>query len=215
MNWQRATTDEKKNERKKAIYEAALALFKTNGYDKVSFNGIAVKAGFTKSNMYRYFCSKEEIFLNVFADLFEQWLEDCCSRLQKLEQDEAAERFAQTYVQSLMAHPQFLDLTPLLMMSLEKNSSFEQLLAFKRMAMNLLFKISLEIGRIYPDIQGEKAFTLLTLCHGATSNYWAATSQNEALKEIYLLDEFKALKPNFEKDLTSAIEIFIRGIKAG
>ncbi|MCJ8272038.1 MAG: TetR family transcriptional regulator [Psychrosphaera sp.] len=213
MNWQRATTDEKKHERKKAIYEAAFALFKENGYENVSFNGIAVKAGFTKSNMYRYFCSKEEIFLNVFADLFEHWLEDCCARLQKLEQNVAAESYAKTYVQSLMAHPQFLDLTPLLLISLEKNSSFEQLLAFKRVAMNLLFQISLEIGRIYPDIQGEKAFKLLTLSHGATCNYWAANSQNDALKEIYLLDEFKALKPNFEKDLASAIEIFIRGLK--
>jgi len=62
MNWQRARTDEKKNERKEAIYQAALTLFKKNGYDKVSFNGIAAEAGFTKSNMYRYFSSKEDIF---------------------------------------------------------------------------------------------------------------------------------------------------------
>ena len=73
MNWQRATTDEKKNERKDVIYSAALALFKENGYDKVSFNGIAAKAGFTKSNMYRYFSSKEEVFLSIFAALFKQW----------------------------------------------------------------------------------------------------------------------------------------------
>jgi len=75
MNWQRARTDENKNERKEAIYKAAFSLFKKNGYDKVSFNGIAAEAGFTKSNMYRYFSSKEEIFLNIFANLFEAWFE--------------------------------------------------------------------------------------------------------------------------------------------
>ncbi|WP_231870349.1 MULTISPECIES: TetR/AcrR family transcriptional regulator [unclassified Marinomonas] len=60
-----------KSERKEAIYQAAFTLFKEKGYEGVSFNGIAAQAGFTKSNMYRYFTSKEEVFLNVFGDLFE------------------------------------------------------------------------------------------------------------------------------------------------
>jgi AcrR family transcriptional regulator len=71
MNWQRATTDEKKVERKEAIYKAALLLYKKKSYESISFNAIAVEAGFTKSNMYRYFSSKEEIFLNIFAQLFQ------------------------------------------------------------------------------------------------------------------------------------------------
>ncbi len=214
MNWKRARTDEKKNERKEAIYKAAFTLFKESGYDKVSFNGIASEAGFTKSNMYRYFSSKEEIFLNVFSDLFENWFEDCIERLQKLKQDEVIIHFAKTWVKSLMSHQRFLDLTPILFVSLEKNSSFDQLLGFKRQAKNLLYRISIEIGRIYPDIQGEKAFKFLTLSYAAMSNYWAANSQNDALKKIYQQDEFKELKPNFEKDLTTSIEIIIHGIKA-
>ncbi len=184
MNWQRARTDDKKNKRKEAIYKAAFTLFKKNGYDNVSFNGIASEAGFTKSNMYRYFSSRDEIFLNVFADLFEKWVEDCCKRLQKLEQGDSIKHFAKTYVKSLMPHPEFLDLTPILFLSLEKNSSFEQLLEFKKLAKKLLYKISIEISRIYPDIQGENAFRFLALGHAATSNYWAAASQNETLKKI-------------------------------
>jgi len=214
MNWQCARTDEKKNERKEAIYQAAFTLFKKNGYDKVSFNGIATEAGFTKSNMYRYFSSKEEIFLNVFAELFEQWFEECCNGLNKLEQDTEIKHFAQTWVQSLLSHPQFLDLTPILFTALEKNSSFEQLLEFKKLAMSLLYRISIEISRIYPDIQGEQAFQFLTLSYAAMANFWAANSQSEALQQIYQLEEFAALTPNFEQDLTTSIEIIIRGLKA-
>ncbi len=181
MNWKRARTDEKKIERKEAIYNAAFTLFKKKGYDNVSFNGIASEAGFTKSNMYRYFSSKEEIFLNVFANLFESWFEDCHKQLQQLEQNEAVNIFAKNWVNTLMAHPQFLELTPILFISLEKNSSFEQLLKFKRLAKNLLFKITIEISRIYPSIQSEQAFKFLTLSYAATANYWAANSQNETL----------------------------------
>jgi len=213
MNWKRARTHEKKNERKDAIYEAAFTLFKKSGYDKVSFNGIASEAGFTKSNMYRYFSSKEEIFLNVFGNLFEDWFEDCTGRLKTLEQHATIESFAKAWVDSLMAHPRFLDLTPLLFVSLEKNSSFDQLLEFKRMSKDLLFRMTVEIGRVYPDIHAEKAFRFLTLSYAAMANYWAANSQSEPLIKIYQLEEFRELKPNFEGDLLISIEVILKGLK--
>ncbi len=191
MNWQRARTDEKKIERKEAIYQAALTLFKKKGYDKVSFNGIAVEAGFTKSNMYRYFSSKDDIFLNVFADLFEQWVGDFSQQLQTLEQEAAAKDFAVLWLKTLLSQPKLLDLMPILFTSLERNSSFEQLLAFKRLSMNLLYRLTLDITRIYPDIAGEKAFKLLTLSYAATTNYWAATMQSDALRKVYQLKSFR------------------------
>lgn len=213
MNWQRARTDDKKNERRQAIYDAAFTLFKNKGYENVSFNGIASEAGFTKSNMYRYFSSREEVFLNVFTDLFEKWTEDCIKQLKKLGKDEPINNFAKVYVKTLMSHPHFLDLTPLMFISLEKNSSYEQLVIFKRQAKNLLFGIAMEIGRIYPKFAGEKAFKYLNLSHAATTNYWAANTQSDALKKIYEQDEFEDLKPHFEKDLTTSIEIIIHGLK--
>jgi len=214
MNWQRASTDEKKNERKEAIYKAAFTLFKKNGYENVSFNGIAVEAGFTKSNMYRYFSSREEIFLNVFAVLFEQWFEDCCKKLQQLEQNEAVPVFSQAWVETLMLHPKFLDLTPYLFVSLEKNSSYEQLHVFKSLAKGLLYQITVEISRVYPEFCTEKAFKFLNLSHAACTNYWAATFQSDSLKKIYQQAEFQDLKPDFKQDLMSSVEIIIHGLKA-
>jgi len=98
--------------------------------------------------------------------------------------------------------------------SLEKNSSYEQLVKFKKLSKHLLYQIAIEVSRIYPDIRGEEAFKFLNLSYAATSNYWAASSQNEALVKIYQQDEFKELKPNFEKDLTTSIEIIIHGVRA-
>ena len=214
MNWQRARTDEKKNERKQVIYQAAITLFKSSGYDKVSFNAIAAEAGFTKSNMYRYFSSKDDIFLSVFAELFESWVEDFDQQLQRLQQEVDAKVFADIWLNSLLAHEKLLDLMPILFVSLEKNSSFEQLLEFKRLSMNLLYRLTISITRIYPDIKDDKAFKLLTLSYAATASQWAASKQSEALEKIYQLDEFQALKPDFENDLITAIEIIIHGLKA-
>ncbi len=213
MNWQRARTDEKKNERKVAIYQAAFTLFKKNGYDKVSFNSIAIEAGFSKSNMYRYFNSKDDIFLNIFADLFEQWVDDFSQQLQVLEREVTAKTFADIWLNSLLSQHDLLDLMPILFTSLERNSSFKQLLAFKRLSMNVLYRLTLDITRIYPEIEAEKAINLLTLSYAVTANSWAENLQSDAINKVYQLGEFQALKPDFERDLTTSIEIIIQGLR--
>jgi len=113
-----------------------------------------------------------------------------------------------------MSHKQFLDLTPILFVSLERNSSYEQLLDFKKLAKDLLYMLSIEITRIYPDIHIDKAFKFLNLSFAATSSFWAASTQNEALKKIYEQEMFKDLETTFEEDLASSIEVIIKGLKA-
>lgn len=213
MDWQRARTEEKKSERRDAIYAAALALFKRDGYENVSLNRIAAEAEFTKSNVYRYFSSREEIFLNIFRSLFVAWVEDICRKLRRLPEGEDINVVSKTWVKSFTSHRKFLDLTPFLFVSLEKNSAFEQLLEFKRASMNLLHRVASEIGRIYPELEGEKSFEFLNLSYAATSSYWAANSQNEALKKIYRLPELTVLKPDFERDLERAVDIILGGLR--
>ena len=212
MDWQRATTDEQKESRKNDIFEATLSLFKEQGYENVSFNKIAKEANFTKSNMYRYFKSKEDIFLSIFGELFKAWQANYMSELRKLNKNESYEIFAQTWVESYLKYPNFLDLVPLLFLSLERNSSYDQLIEFKALSKKLLYQVSLEVGRIYPSLDPDKAFMLINTSFATTSSFWASNFQNETLKKIYEHDEFKFLKPDFKNDLTSSIETFLRGL---
>ena len=212
MEWQRARSENKKNERREAIFDAATTLFQKRGYENVSLNAIAAEAKFTKSNMYRYFSSREEIFLNIFSTLFESWVDDCVRRLRKLDEGVALERFAKVYVESMKNHKKFLDLTPLLFTSLERNSSFEQLVVFKTLAKNRLQEIAAEVCRIFPVLSFPQAFTYLDLTFAATKSYWAASTENEALKKIYAMPEFKELRTDFETDLSAAIPIILRGL---
>ena len=59
--WERARQPEQISEREQAIVNAATTLFRTREYDSISLNGIAREAGFAKSNIYRYFSSREEM----------------------------------------------------------------------------------------------------------------------------------------------------------
>ncbi len=212
MDWQRATTDTQKEVRKNEIFEATLSLFEKHGYENVSFNRIAKEANFTKSNMYRYFKSKEDIFLGIFGEMFRTWQNDYVIELRKLDVNASHTVFAQTWVDSYLKYPRFLDLIPLLFLSLEKNSSYDQLVKFKRMSKELLFQVALEVGRVYPSLDPDRAFKLINSSFATTSSFWASNFQNESLKNIYEQDEFKFMKPNFKEDLTSSVEIYLKGL---
>jgi AcrR family transcriptional regulator len=56
------TREEKKQQTKKAILEAAVRLFDKKGFEKTSIQELAVEAGIGKGTIYTYFQTKSEIF---------------------------------------------------------------------------------------------------------------------------------------------------------
>ena len=56
------------------IREAALEGFSTNGFRGTRLDQISGLAHLSKSNLIYYYSSKEDIYLDLFAELLEQWL---------------------------------------------------------------------------------------------------------------------------------------------
>ncbi len=54
------------------MLEAASSLFGTSGYDAVQMDDVARAAGVGKPTLYRYFGSKEELFLEVLGEVLQQ-----------------------------------------------------------------------------------------------------------------------------------------------
>ena len=66
LPFQRARKPEEQQLRREAILRAAAELFDAEGPQGAGLNAIAARAGFTKSNVYRYFESREEVLLSLF-----------------------------------------------------------------------------------------------------------------------------------------------------
>ena len=66
LSFQRARKPEEREIRREAILTAAAELFDAEGPQGAGLNAIAARAGFTKSNVYRYFESREEVLLSLF-----------------------------------------------------------------------------------------------------------------------------------------------------
>jgi len=63
--FQRARSPERKQLRRMAILQAASDVLARDGIEATSLNAIARQAGMVKSNIYRYFESREEILLRL------------------------------------------------------------------------------------------------------------------------------------------------------
>ena len=71
MDFERARQPEQKAQRREALLDAAAALLAERGLGDVSLSAIARRAGMSKASVYRYFESREAIFLELLARDYE------------------------------------------------------------------------------------------------------------------------------------------------
>src|SRR5262245_35019788 len=67
-SFHRARKPDEKALRQQAILDAAAFLFEAEGLDGVTLNAVARRAGIAKSNVYRYFESREAILLALLNE---------------------------------------------------------------------------------------------------------------------------------------------------
>ena len=123
LPFQRARKPEEQQVRREAILAAAAELFDAEGPQGAGLNAIAAKAGFTKSNLYRYFESREDVLLSLFLDEIEKFVVEIEERLGAL--DGGIKKIARVSAQTFEEHPRLGALISILTTVLEQNVSEE------------------------------------------------------------------------------------------
>lgn len=166
MGWQRARRPEQKAVRRQEILDAAYTPFAKHEYDEINLNAIARQAGISKPNVYRYFSTREEIFLQIFWETFEAWAKRLARGLAGLRRPASARRIAALWTQVTGEHPRLLRLAPLLAASMERNCSEEGLYAFKRQMHQTMERVAGELQRAVPAISERRCFEMLICGYG-------------------------------------------------
>ncbi len=213
MNWERARTPDQQEQRRQEILAAAASLFRELAYEDVSLNAVARKAGFTKSNIYRYFASREEIFLSLFLVDFSEWADEFIEVLKTLPADILASDLAEVWIEVLMRHERMLDIIPLLGVALERNASENVLFHFKFKTHQLLAHIAGSLAVPLPMMTAEQGSSLITRVHGLVAGLWPFAKPNETMKAVLQHPELGPSHFSFNDTLLGAIEIFVRDIQ--
>jgi AcrR family transcriptional regulator len=139
MDWVRARSDEQIEQRINEIMDATARLYKEHRFEDITFAMIAKEADFTRSNLYRYFQTKEDIFLELMKHDILSWRVDIIENF--TDGNLSLGEIAEIIVDLTLKHNRMVKLFTILFTLLEPNSSLEALTAFK-------LKINQEIGTL-------------------------------------------------------------------
>lgn len=129
MAFERARNEAQREERVEQIKQAAIACFDHSPYHEITLAQIAGQTGFTRANLYKYIGSKEEIYLLVTEDELAAWVADLSTAVAT---PLSTADFAQTWAHMMASHHRLMKLLAILFPVLERNASYERLVAFKQ-----------------------------------------------------------------------------------
>ena len=118
------------NARREEILAACRKLYETMSFKEITLKEIGQQTSFTRTSIYNYFETKEEIFLALFQreyELFARELDDLCRSRESLSLDELASELAH----ALERRPLMLKLLSMNLYDMEANSRMERLVEFK------------------------------------------------------------------------------------
>ena len=211
MGWERARTEEQKESRIAEIVAATARLHETHRLEDINLSLIAKEAKFTRSNLYKYFTSKEEIFLEFIKRDTELWRQDVATAYEQ-DRTYSVKEFASIWVRVLVKHTRFLRLQSILYTILEKNVSVESLVDFKR-NLNEDFTTLIEVVRAaLPACTPGKAAEFILLQSAMVSGLYAMTNISEVQQEVLDMSEFEHFRIDSTIAFQDAIEYLLRGM---
>ena len=116
--------------RKEEIINACEQLYQTMSFKEITLKEIGKVTSFTRTSIYNYFQTKEEIFLALFEREYDRWneeLQDILNNYEVLSKEQLADKIAS----SISNRDQLLKLLSMNNYDMEANSRPERLISFK------------------------------------------------------------------------------------
>ena len=153
-------SEELTHARKEEIIDACAALYETMGFRDITIRDIGAKTSFTRTSIYNYFQTKEEIFLALLQREHEAWVAD----LEELARQGGAlsvEEFADRMARMLEKRKCMLKLMCMNLYDMEGNSRLENLVAFKLAYAGALRAVTRCLERFFPAMTARDIRTFI------------------------------------------------------
>jgi TetR/AcrR family transcriptional regulator len=211
LSFQRARKPDEQKLRRDAILKAAAELFDAEGPLGTGLNAIAAKAGFTKSNVYRYFESREEVLMSLFLGELERFVEDFEARLKKIAPGDL-DALAETSTHTFLDHPRFCALVAILTSVLEQNVSVEKIIVLKRAVTVFNTRIATAVHGRLPRATIVDCAWAVGMVATLVGGMWPNVTPAPNAATVLAMPEFAYLKPVPQRDLKRAIAALFAAI---
>lgn len=144
-------SEELTNARKEEIVNACASLYETMGFKDITIRDIGEKTSFTRTSIYNYFQTKEEIFLALLQREHEAWIADLEAIIHQKESLTAVE-FAHELAVTLERRGTMLKLMSMNLYDMEGNSRLENLVSFKTVYAKAMRTITCCLEKFFPHM---------------------------------------------------------------
>jgi AcrR family transcriptional regulator len=218
--FQRARSEEQREARRQAILGTAAAMLAEMPVAEVTLNELSRRAGLAKSNVLRYFESREAALLDLLDSAWQDWLAG-------LDQDLAAAidpaapvttrcaRLAAAVAASLASRPILCDLISAQAAALERNVSPEVAARYKRASMTGIAALGALMLRCLPELGEPDTVKLAGATVMTAGALWPHTQPSAAMLAAYAADpELAAMRLDFTATIGEMLEIMSAGLLA-
>ncbi|MFC7329661.1 TetR family transcriptional regulator [Marinactinospora rubrisoli] len=203
----RARRPEHKEQRRVAILAAAEELAATSGVRRVSLGQVADVVGLAKSNVVRYFGTREEIFLALGAIQWRAWAEDVTDRLAH-EADVVA-----ALTEPFADRPLLCDLLGQLSSTVEHNVSLTAAYEFKSTVHAINADVAAAILRARPDLTEKEATDLVGAALTISGALYPIAHPPATIAALYEQHpELAAACPSFLPTLQRVLAALVAGL---
>ena len=205
----RARRPEHKQQRREAILAAARELARDSGVRNVSLGAVAEAVGQAKSNIARYFGTREEIYLELLAEEWRQWTQTVTARLH--DASGTADAMV-TVAETLVDRPLFCDLLSHVSTSLEHNVSVPAARRFKHAVHDLLAATGAELARA-TNLTEREGTELAAMAASLAGTLYRAANPSPVVAQVYAEDpELAASRPTLLPTLVRTLSALAAGL---
>lgn len=176
---------ERTNARKEEIINACEKLYQTMSFKDITLKEIGKETSFSRTSIYNYFQTKEEIFLALLKREYDAWIRELCEAMES-EETMTDDQIADVLARTLDNHRQLLKIMSMNHYDLEENSRMELLIDFKVSYGNAMKTVMAMLAKFRKDMDIEKrqefVYSFFPFMFGIYPYTVVTEKQKEAMK---------------------------------
>jgi AcrR family transcriptional regulator len=210
----RARSEEQRAVRRAAILDAAATMLDEVGVAALSLNELARQVGLAKSNVLRYFDSREAILLELLDARTAEWLAALeATARSRGSVPNRCRRLAASLTDSLVERPVLCDLISAQAAVLERNVSVDVALRHKRAALGNIRRLTTLVRSAVPELAEPQAVKFAAATLLTSGALWTHHQPSEAMLAAYRADpELAILRIDFAAALRELLTVLLTGL---
>lgn len=182
--------------RREEIIKSCDELYKNENFKDITIKQIGEKTTFSRTSIYNYFQTKEEIFLALFQREYEMWMDDL-NKMYDENENLSKEEFASGLAHTIEKRPTLLKLLSMNMYDMEENSRMEVLIEFKRAYGDSIKTVKKCLDKFFKNMnereKQEFLFSFFPFMYGIYPYAFVTDKQKESMQKAEVPFEYMTI----------------------